>query len=75
MEERRRINRVEFHADSVIVVCETLQKIYGKAKNISPLGVAVTVKDDGTSLVGKDIILVADTTTAFSTRPVFSADV
>lgn len=61
MEERRRIDRVAYGADSVIVVCEDLQKIYGRVKNLSPLGMAVTVKADTPSILGKDIIIVADT--------------
>jgi len=62
MEERRKINRVEYNADSVIVVCDdSLDKIYGKAVNISPLGLAVNVPADTPSILPKDIIVVAET--------------
>lgn len=61
MEERRRISRVEFAAPSVIVVCDSLKKIYASVKNLSPLGMAVTVPADTESMLGKDIIIVADT--------------
>jgi len=61
MEERRRINRVEFEAPSVIVVRDSLKKIYASVKNLSPLGMAVTVPADTESILGKDIIIVADT--------------
>ena len=61
MEERRRIYRVDYRADSVIVVCESLEKIYGKVKNLSPLGMAVSVPAETPSILGKDIIIVADT--------------
>lgn len=61
MEERRKINRVEFKANSVVVDKETQEKIYGEVKNISPLGMAITVKDDTPSLLGRDVIVVAET--------------
>jgi len=61
MEERRHITRVDYHAESVIVVREDLQEIYGKVKNVSPLGIAVIVPDDSPSILDKDIIIVADT--------------
>ncbi|MBO4376378.1 MAG: PilZ domain-containing protein [Lachnospiraceae bacterium] len=61
MIERRRIDRVSYNADSVMVVREDLKKIYCKVKNLSPLGVAVTVDGDTPSLLGKDVIIVADT--------------
>lgn len=61
MIERRRIDRVSYDADSVIVVREDLNKIYCKVKNLSPLGMAVTVSGDTPSLLGKDVIIVADT--------------
>ena len=45
MQERRTINRVEFLANSVIVDKESLNKYYGQVKNISPLGIAITVDE------------------------------
>ncbi|SCY16129.1 hypothetical protein [Butyrivibrio sp. INlla14] len=61
MVERRTINRVEFLANSVIVDKETLEKYYGQVKNISPLGIAITVDKRIPDLVGRDVIIVADT--------------
>ncbi|WP_024866617.1 PilZ domain-containing protein [Butyrivibrio sp. FCS014] len=61
MEERRKINRVDFSANSVIVDRNTQEKYYGQVKNISPLGIAITVNGDTPSLVGKDVIVVAET--------------
>lgn len=61
MEERRRINRVNFDAKSVIVVCDSLEKIYADVVNLSPLGMAAKVPADTKSLLNKDIIIVAET--------------
>ena len=61
MEERRKISRVEFSANSVIVDRGTQEKYYGQVKNISPLGIAITVEEGTPSLVGKDVIIVAET--------------
>lgn len=35
MEERRKINRVDYHANSVIVVCDTQQSFQVQVKNVS----------------------------------------
>lgn len=61
MDERRKINRVNYEAKSVIVVCDTLDKIYADVLNLSPLGVAVKVPADTEALMGKDVIIVAET--------------
>ena len=61
MEERRQINRVAYSANSVIVDRDTQEKFYGQVKNISPLGIAITVKGDTPKLIGKDVIVVAET--------------
>ena len=61
MQERRTINRVEFLANSVIVDKESLNKYYGQVKNISPLGIAITVDDRIPNLVTRDVIIVAET--------------
>ena len=60
MEERRQINRVAYSA-SIIVDRETLEKYYGQVKNVSPLGIAIEVKGDTPKLLGKDVIIVAET--------------
>ena len=55
MQERRTINRVEFLANSVIVDKESLNKYYGQVKNISPLGIAITVDERIPNLVTRDV--------------------
>ena len=61
MEERRQINRVEYIAKSVIVVCETQEVIQVNVENVSPLGMGVRMEEDRPDIVGKDIIIVAET--------------
>ena len=60
MEERREISRVEYNAPGVIVVIEEELKIPVKVANVSPLGMGVLVEKSAPSLLGKDIIIVAD---------------
>ena len=66
MQERRTINRVEFLANSVIVDKQTLAKYYGQVKNISPLGIAITVDKRIPNMVGRDMIVVAETMIMYS---------
>lgn len=61
MEERRRIDRVQFGAQSVIVVCDTQEKIFADVVNLSPLGMAVKIPADAPDILNKDIIIVAET--------------
>lgn len=61
MEERRQINRIEYKAKSVIVVCDTQEKIYVKVQNVSPLGMGITMTQDRPDLLNKDVIIVTDT--------------
>ena len=61
MLERRSINRVEFLANSVVVDKESLHKYFGQVKNVSPLGIAVTVDEHVPNMVGRDMIVVAET--------------
>ena len=61
MEERRRINRVNFEANSVIVPCDSIKKVYADVLNVSPMGMAAKVLNDTPSLLGKDVIVVAET--------------
>jgi len=61
MEERRQINRVEFIAKSVIVVCDTEEAVYVEVKDVSPLGMGIIMPADGPDVLGKDIIIVAET--------------
>lgn len=61
MEERRQVNRVEYIAKSVIVVCETQETIQVNVDNVSPLGMGIVMMEDRPDIVGKDIIIVAET--------------
>ena len=61
MEERREIGRVDFASNSVIVVCETGEKYYVSTQNVSPLGMGILASGDVPEIVGKDIIIVAET--------------
>ncbi len=45
----------------MIVDRETEDKYYGRVKNISPLGLAIVVDDKTPSLLGRDVIVVAET--------------
>ncbi len=66
MEERRSISRIEFLANSVIVDRQTLEKYYGQVKNVSPLGIAITVDKRIPNLVGRDLIVVTETMIMYS---------
>lgn len=61
MEERRKIDRVGYSANGVIVICDTQEKIYVKTENISPLGMAVRMEQGAPDITGKDIIIVTET--------------
>lgn len=61
MEERREISRVDYNVKSVIVVCDNFDKYYVEVDNVSPLGMGITGPADLPNIVGKDIIIVADT--------------
>lgn len=67
MEERREINRIEFRKKSVIVVCETEEKIYVDVKDVSPLGMGIIMPAGSPNLVGKDIIIVVKTLIMYAT--------
>lgn len=59
--ERRKINRVSFPANTVIVVCDTQEKIFCKTENFSPMGIGIRVPEGTTQIKGKDVIVVAET--------------
>lgn len=61
MNERRNINRIDYVAKSVIVVCDTQEKFFVEVKNVSPLGMGIRMEKGSPNLVGKDIIIVAET--------------
>lgn len=61
MEERRKISRVSFSANSVIVDANTQEKFFGKVKNVSPMGIAIEVRNETPSLLSREVIIVAET--------------
>ena len=61
MEERRKIARVSYPTKSVIVVCETGEKVFVETENVSPLGMGIRMPAGSPEIVGKDIIIVAET--------------
>ena len=61
MEERRKIARVSHPTKSVIVVCENGEKIFVETENVSPLGMGIRMPAGSPEIVGKDIIIVAET--------------
>jgi hypothetical protein len=60
-DERRKINRVEFPANTVIVVCDTQEKIFCQTVNFSPMGIGIRVPEGTTNIKGMDVIVVAET--------------
>ena len=61
LEERRQLSRVNYGAQSVIVICETGEKFFVKTENVSPLGMGIHMDADAPNILGKDIIIVAET--------------
>lgn len=66
MEERRRIGRTRYSAMDVIIVCDTEEKFYIKVENISPLGMGISMSAGCPEIVGKDVIIVAETMIMFA---------
>ena len=61
MEERRSIDRVKYGEKCAVVDVETGESLYMLADNVSPLGMGLHMDADGPDLLGKDIIVVAQT--------------
>jgi len=61
MEERRRLSRVDYPTKSVVVIVETGEKYFVETENVSPLGMGIHMDADTPDIVGKDIIIVAQT--------------
>ncbi|MBP1577093.1 MAG: hypothetical protein J6C75_01285 [Oscillospiraceae bacterium] len=59
--ERRAIGRVSFPSSGMMVVCDTQQVMQVKVRDLGPIGVGVIVDADAPNLVGKDVIMVAET--------------
>ncbi|MCR4924513.1 MAG: hypothetical protein K5931_10950 [Lachnospiraceae bacterium] len=60
-DERRKIQRVSFPTRSVLVDCDAQKTYYVKTENVSPLGMGIIADADIPNLVGKDVIVVAET--------------
>lgn len=67
MEERRKISRVDYKAKSVIVVCDTQERIFVQVENVSPLGMGITMPAGSPDILNKDIIIVAETLIMYAT--------
>lgn len=61
MEERRKINRTAYNCKSVLVVCETQEKIIVTVNNLSPRGMGLIMPAGSPEIKGKDIIICTDT--------------
>lgn len=65
--EKRKVVRVNYNVNGVLVVCDTHQAIYVDVVNVSPLGIGMNVKaKDVNNLPDKEVILVADTLIMFA---------
>ena len=67
MEERRSINRTDYSSKGVIVICDSEQKLYVEIKNISPCGMGISAPVDCPDIMGKDIIVIAETMIMYAT--------
>lgn len=61
MQEKRKLQRVNYQEQSVIVVCDTQEKIFVQTEDVSPLGMGICLKAGAPDIMNKDIIIVAQT--------------
>ena len=59
--ERRSIGRVSFPSKGVLVVCDTQEVLHVGVRDLGPIGVGIRAEADTPNLVGKDVIMVAET--------------
>ena len=59
--ERRAIGRVSFPSKGVLVVCDTQEVLHVGVRDLGPIGVGIRADADCRNLVGKDVIMVAET--------------
>ena len=59
--ERRTIGRVPFPSRGVIVVCDTQEVLHVGVRDLGPVGVGIRADADTPNLLGKDVIVVAET--------------
>lgn len=60
-EDRRKIDRVPYPVNGVIVVCDTQEKYYVHVQDISPMGIGARMEADSADILGKDVIIVTET--------------
>lgn len=60
-QESRKVGRISYAANGVIVVCDTQEKYYVQVQNVSPLGIGVQMPPESPKLLGKDVIIVTET--------------
>ncbi|MCR4901264.1 MAG: hypothetical protein K6A23_00280 [Butyrivibrio sp.] len=61
MEERRKIRRVEYPTKTVLVDCINQTRYYVKTFDASPVGIGIIGDASLPDLVGKDVIIIAET--------------
>jgi len=66
MEERRQVSRTPYNAPSVIIDCTTQEKYDVQVEDVSPLGMGIRVKNEIPNLIGRDIIISAETLIMFA---------
>lgn len=59
--EKRRVSRVQYPANGVIVVCDEKKKLLVNIQDLSPLGIGAVMPADSPDILGKDIIIVTET--------------
>lgn len=59
--EKRAIGRVSFPSRGVVVVCDTQEVLHVGVRDLGPIGVGLRAEPDTPNLVGKDVIMVAET--------------
>ncbi len=59
--ERRAIGRVAFPSKGVLVICDTQEVLHVDVRDLGPIGMGIRVDADAPALMGKDVIIVAET--------------
>lgn len=59
--ERRGIGRVPFPSKGVLVVCDTQEVLHVGVRDLGPIGVGIWADANTQNLIGKDVIMVAET--------------
>jgi hypothetical protein len=67
MEEKRGIGRVGYEAKGVVVICDTQEHFMVDVKDVSPLGMGIIMQADAPDIIGKAIIIVAETLIMYAT--------